>query len=229
MKQIAVFYHAMFYGGTPPKVLPNALSVVAEQMGIMRDSGLENTASEIIVGINGGDESRMLAGSLLPVKSRVTYHGLQCRNECRTLRLLEEWLPGHEDWYVLYHHSKGATHHGWDVRSARWRECMEKHTVAFWRRCVEALDNGFEAAGCHWFMPPRTPPGQHIFAGNFWWAKASFLATLPSIMQRDRIRVSGMDSIESRYEAEVWLGNGPRVPHVKDFHPNWLVDARPHP
>jgi hypothetical protein len=198
-------------------------------MSILKDCGLHDAASEIICGINGGEESAKIAGALLPEKASLHFHGAQCRNECRTIRMIEEWLPGHEDYYVLYFHSKGATKHHWDVRATRWRECMQKHCVAFWRRCVAALDSGYDACGCHWFMPPRTPPGQHIFAGNFWWVKASFLKTLPSIMDRDRIKLSGIDSLESRYESEVWLGNGPRIPNVKDFHPNWLVDARPHP
>lgn len=227
MKPIAIFYHALFKLGDPSKVLPAAVNIVADQMNTLKESGLLAAASQMIVGINGGDESKPLAGALLPAQAHLVFHGLQCRNECRTIRIIEEWLPGHEDWYVLYHHSKGATKP--DLRNRYWRECMERHCVKEWRKCVADLEAGYDAVGCHWFDPPRTPQGQHIFAGTFFWSKASYLRTLPSIMDRDRIKLSGIDSIESRYESEVWIGNGPVQPRVKDYHPGWMIDARPHP
>jgi hypothetical protein len=99
---------------------------------------------------------------------------------------------------------------------------MMKNAVQNWRTCVQDLDSGLESVGSHWMTGDQTPPGQSIWAGNFGWAKSAFLATLPSIMERDRIKLSGIDSIESRYESEVWIGNGPRLPKVKDYHgPNW--------
>jgi len=224
---IAVFYHALLKRGDPPEPIPAALSIVSSQMKALKDSGLHDACSEMLVGLNGGEESKLLAQALMPPKAKVIYHGLQCHNECRTIRMIEEWLPGHEDWYVLYHHTKGATRP--DLRNTHWRECMQRQCVLQWRKCVADLESGYDAVGCHWFTPPFTPPGQYIFAGTFFWAKASYLKTLPSIMARDRIKVSGIDSIESRYESEVWLGNGPVKPRVKDYHPHWLVDAKPHP
>jgi len=220
MNPVCIFYHCLFeLNGA---VLPNAVDIVREQMDALKSSGLLDAASEFIVGINGGDESRDLANLLIPPKAKVVMHGLQCRNECRTIRLIEEWLPGHEDWYVLSFHAKGCTHPAGDPMRTRWRGCMQRTVVTNWRQCVADLDSVFEAVGVHWMVPPATPPGQFIFAGNFWWAKASFLKTLPSIMERDRIKVSGIDSLESRYEAEVWIGNGPRPPKVKDYHgPMW--------
>lgn len=223
---IAIFYHSLFYIGDPPVLLPAALKIIGEQMAALKSSGLLDAASQVICGINGGDESRKLATALLPEKASLVFHGLQCRNECRTIRVLEEWLPGHEDWYVLYFHSKGATRP--DVRNFHWRTCMMKRLVKNWRICIAQLEEGYEAVGCHWFEPPFTPPGQFIFAGNFVWIKARFLKTLPSIMERDRIKTSGIDSIESRYEAEVYWGNGPKVPKIYDYHKGWSIDSNPH-
>jgi len=60
---------------------------------------------------------------------------------------------------------------------------------------------------------------QNIPAGNFLWIKSDFVATLPSMYKRDRIKLSGMTSPESRYEAEVFWGNGTRLPKVIDKHP----------
>lgn len=218
----AIFYHCLFALGEPPEILDNAVAVVRSQMELLQSCGLQDHADEIHVGINGGVESEYLAEAVLPERAVKTFHGLQCRNECRTIALIEQWLPGHEGWNVLYFHAKGSTHPAADPFRTSWRNCMTRHVVANWRTCVADLAAGYEAVGCHWMTPPATPPGQNIFAGTFFWAKSDFLLTLPSIYERDRIKVSGIDAFESRYEAEVWLGNGPRIPRVKDYHgPHW--------
>jgi len=221
MIQIAVFYHSLFFLGEPPVFLPNAYDIVFEQMEALSRSGLEDSASFIMCGINGGEESERFAKFLLPKKAVKVFHGLKSRSENLTLVELEKWLPGHEDWYVLYFHAKGCTH---DPNSdhakmcACWRPCMMRNLVDQWKRCFVDLNSGFEAVGCHW-MTGLLDGSQNIFGGNCWWAKASFLVTLPSILLRDRIKQSGIQALESRFEAEVWIGNGPRLPKVKDYHP----------
>lgn len=222
MNKICIFYHCLFYLGDPPQLLTNACDIVGNQMNALQETGLLDAASEMVVGINGGNESEAVANILIPQKARKVLHGLQCRNECRTILEMEQWSKTHPDWYILYFHAKGSTHAPNDGYSTAWRECMMKGVVKNWRTCIADLDSGCDAVGSHWMVPPATPPGQHIFAGTFFWVKSSFVLTLPSIMERHRIKFSGIDSIESRYESEVWIGNGPKVPIVKDYHgPNW--------
>lgn len=221
MIQIAVFYHSLFFLGEPPVFIQSAYDIVLEQMAALSRSGLEDAASFILCGINGGEESELLAKLLLPKKATCVFHGLQSRSENLTLVELEKWLPDHEDWYVLYFHAKGATldpNSDYGQTCGRWRRCMMTNVVNQWTGCIADMKCGYEAVGCHW-MTGLLDGTQNIFGGNCWWAKASFLVTLPSIFLRDRIKVSGIDSVESRYEAEVWIGNGPRVPRVKDYHP----------
>lgn len=215
MNPIAIFYHCLFFIDGKP--LAAAPGIVAEQMNALAMTGLLDAAQFMLVGVNGGDESVDLVEKLIPKKAQVVYHGQQCRNEVRTVIELEKWLPGHSDWLVFYFHSRGASHPPGDDFTTTWRRCMMKHDVFNWRTCVKDLET-YEAVGCHWMEPPATPVGQYIFAGTFYWARASFLLTLPSILDRDRIKVSGIDAHESRYEAEVWLGNGPRPPKWKDYH-----------
>lgn len=223
MKPIAIFYHGLFFMDRPDNLLQNAVDIIHQQMQQIHHVGLLDAASEFHVGLNGGDETLQMARLIIPAKAKIVLHGLQCHNENRTIRMLEEWLPGHDDWCVLYFHAKGSTSPPQRKDfSNRWRTCMTKNVIYNWHRCVTDLDTGYEAVGCHWMVPPATPPGQYIFAGTFFWSKASYLLTLPSIMARDRIKISGIDSADSRYEAEVWLGNGPRLPRVKDYHgPGW--------
>lgn len=206
----------------PDNLLENAVNIVRGQMDQLKQSGLLFSESEFHVGLNGGLESLEVAHLLFPTRSQITLHGLQCHTENRTILMLEKWLPGHEDWNVFYFHAKNASHVTDRGIGVPWRACMMRHCVQNWRRCVADLDSGYEVAGAHYMQPPATPPGQHIMAGNFWWAKASYLLTLPSIMDRERIKLYGIDPLNSRYESEVWIGNGPRVPKVRDYHgPGW--------
>lgn len=216
MKPIAIFYHTLFE--IEGRFLPAAVDIVGGQMESLKASGLIEAANEFYVGMNSGEEG-VAFSYLFPDKATVVYHGLQCRNELRTLLLLEQWLKTHPDWYVLYFHAKGSTHvEGSDYASfaGRWRRCMMKTCVTRWRECVSELASGFEAVGAHW-LTGMCDGTQHYFAGTFWWATSNYLRTLPSMMERDRLKESGIDSIESRYESEVWIGNGPRLPKIKDM------------
>lgn len=228
MKPIAVFYHCLFFKqGASPEPFPAAPAIVESQMRNFVNSGLFANCNLFSVGINGGEESRALAADLIPGDAMVTFHGLHYQNELGTLLLVEQFARENPDWYILYFHSKGATRPTGDEIRANWRECMMRNLVKNWSSCVGALDRGYDMAGCHWMTGDKTPPGQSIFAGNFWWAKSNFLATLPELKSADRIKVSGVASKESRYEGEVWIGRGPRLPKVIDFHPEWISQCKP--
>jgi hypothetical protein len=190
-------------------------------MAALKSSGLEDAASEIYCGVNGGAESEGYAECLLPKKSHKVYHGLESKAENLTIVMLENWCKTHDDWNVLYFHAKGATHalgspYG-EGTSKPWRQRMMRDLVVNWRECVAALDWGYDIA-CSTWMWGAADGTQHIPAGNFLWVKSSFAKKLPSIFHRDRIKLSGIASLESRYEAEVYWGNGPR-PNVKQFSP----------
>lgn len=130
-----------------------------------------------------------------------------------TLRALHAWAkqapPGEP---VLYAHSKGVTHKPGDGRhplyAPAWRASMTSQVVGGWDRCLKLLRE-YDAVGCHWLTPEAYP--EHIcvpfFGGNFWWAKAGYLARLPEI------------SNETRHNAEDWIGLND--PHVFDLKPGW--------
>lgn len=215
MKPICVFFHCLTHLGTPPVLQENAVNIIHEQMCQLKASGLLEVCSEFIVGLNGADESLEIANILIPAKAKIVLHGLQCRSECRTIVEMEQWVKGNPGWNVLYFHTKGAVTEC-DLNN-RWRRCMMRGCVDRWEECVQALDQGYEAVGVHWWPNKGVHGDQHYYAGNFFWATSSFLRTLPSIYNRARIKESGIDSVASRYESEVWLGNGPRLPRVKDM------------
>jgi hypothetical protein len=224
MRPIAIFYHCLFCLGNPPELVPHAFDVVGEQMAALRSSDLMGAASMLTVGINGGSESREYADLVIPSYAKRVYHGLESRSENLTIIEIEKWVPDHPGWDVLYFHAKGATHteeSDYGKQCTRWRKCMMLRCVEQWRNAVDALID-HDAAGCHWLTGMTALKDQNLFGGNFFWATSEFLAKLPSMYKRDRIKVSGISSAESRYEAEVWIGNGP-MPKVKDLAPDHRV------
>ena len=91
---------------------------------------------------------------------------------------------------------------------------MERMTVWAWRTCVADLANGTDACGCHWLTPEQFPKlvKSPFFGGTFWWAKASYLKTLPQFPAA---------TWANRFEAENWIGRGNPRPRVKDYLPGW--------
>lgn len=224
--KIVVFYHCYLFSGDPPELLSNALAVVVSQMNRLIGSGLAAAADEITIGINGGIESYEVARLFVPPKARIELHGLNSKCENLTLVLLEDWLRHNQDEaHVLYFHAKSSSHNpntDYGRFDWAWCDCMMRHCVDNWHQCVVDLST-FEAVGCHWLTGQAQDHSQNYFAGTFWWARASYLRTLPSIFERARIKMSGIASAESKYEAEVWIGNGPRLPTVKDYHPGGIA------
>jgi len=220
---ISIFYHTLFFKDTPQNLLPASLEITIDQMGLLKKSGLLDIASEVIIGVNGGIESTELANSILPPTFKIIFHGLENKNENLTISEIEKWIPGHEDHLVLYFHCKGGSYAPNHGITTAWRNCMMKHLITNWKQCVDDLNSGYDAVGCHWLTEHDYPTLVHIpiFGGNFWWAKASFLATLPSIREASAVILHGIQSHSSRYEAEVWLGNGKQIPKIKDYHNTW--------
>lgn len=224
MRNLAVFYHCRLGGGTPPIKEEHAIGIMQSQMEALERSGLLDKAKHVVVGSNGDITNFVAASSMAPKQACVINHGTQARSELPTLHLIREWIEDHQDWYVLYHHTKGAGHwnHG-PFFGHQWRKCMERCVVWGWRACVEDLDSGYDVVGAHWIsrdkygarMGPTMTP---YFGGNFWWAKASFLLRLPDIPSNAGPATLGHD--DDRFIAEKWIGMGPR-PKVMDYAPHW--------
>jgi hypothetical protein len=222
MKPIAIFFHGLFWLGQPPRHMPNAGCIISDQITQMINSGLWDAAQEIHFGINGGSESEAPAKSIIPPKATVRYHGLNSQSENLTIVMMEEWVKTHPGWNVIYLHGKGTSHDPNSEYARRvskpWREAMMADLVVNWRQCVADLEAGYDVACMVWLWNQGWDQSQHYAAGTFFWASSDFLAKLPSIYLRERIKLDGIGAASSRFEAEVWIGNGPR-PNVKAYRP----------
>jgi hypothetical protein len=125
-----------------------------------------------------------------------------------TLNALRDYV--HQDGtepYVLYAHTKGAFEES--VARDGWREAMTEPLVRHWSPALSSLAD-YDAAGLYWLTPEEFA-GRNVstpfFGGNFWWATAAYLRTLPPVGNT------------SRFDAETWIGlNNPKV---LDLQPGW--------
>lgn len=207
---LTVWMHVRLSGS--PVIPHHACEIMRSHVTCLQQSGLADECAELIIGCNQHDEAN--ARSIAPPKAQFVIHDNEARSELPTLAALRAWLPGHQQDYALYLHLKCATRT--DPLCQAWRGCMTRKLVLGWHQAVHDLNLGAEAVGCHWLTPERWPGlvRSPYFGGTFWWSRASFLSTLPTIPDRASCR-------EDFYLAESWIGMGPRRPQVVDYHPDW--------
>jgi hypothetical protein len=215
MREIAVFYHTRLSGGDPHIDFDHASNIMAEQMQELIATGLAEAASKLLIGVNGGMHDFCAAACMAPPNAEMVAHPNHFRGELPTMFIMQQWCRSNPSAYVMYHHTKGAIHKG-EILYDAWRKRMMNCCTSNWRQCIKDLDEGYESIGCHWLTPEQFGPAVKapFWGGNFWWAKASFLNTLPQLRQT-------ADTREQFYDAESWIGWGPRRPLVKDYYPGW--------
>lgn len=211
---LAIWYHCKVFGAGIPSE-DEAVAILAEQMSALKSSGLAEAASEIHIGVNGDNGQGLLAAGFAPDKSIVHVHGPDATTELPTFALLRQWVAGLTapwDWAVLYHHSKGVTNPQ-DPFRHHHRRVMQGFCVEKWRQCVKDLERGYDAVGCNWVDPITRPvlPGR-FFAGNFWWARADYLMTLPPLANH-----ANDYNLVERIQAEGWIGSAKDRPKVLDY------------
>ncbi len=103
---------------------------------------------------------------------------------------------------ILYAHTKSASDRS--PINLAWRTSMIHDVVTNWRSCVGWLWD-HDAVGPHRIHPPD---GNGYFGGNFWWATAEHIRTLPPPKN------------EVRHDAEHWIADRPGA-RLYDVRPGW--------
>lgn len=128
------------------------------------------------------------------------------RNECLdvglfefpTLELMREFAIKNPDYICLYIHTKGATQPDCKAISD-WRECMLYFLVEKWQDCVNHLRGNNETCSINYLKTPMPH-----YQGNFFWAKAKYIRTLPDIRQIPMPKSKNI-IFEERHKCEMWI------------------------
>ena len=140
--------------------------------------------------------------------------------EFPTLGVLWDYCKANPDDLVLYIHTKGASKQNQFAHNHPWREYLMWGCVEHWERCTAALREGYDSAGVEWsegrYMDPFNVKCSGLWAGNIWWARADWIIQLPDPRKLD---------VSNRWNAEGWIGMGPRMPRVKCFYDTRVMGA----
>ena len=166
-RKVAIWWHVA--------TINNWRDVFAEQVGKLVCTGLYDRAEIIWVGKVGTELIPMFPLTKMQIADA---HNDPKKYEILTIQAMDAWvrqLKKPEEWAVFYLHCKGVGRQ--DIESqfnvSFWRRYMEWATIQKWSKCLRALD-GCDACG----VDLNLNPWPH-FAGNFWWARAEYLLTLP--------------------------------------------------
>jgi GR25 family glycosyltransferase involved in LPS biosynthesis/glycosyltransferase involved in cell wall biosynthesis/GT2 family glycosyltransferase len=167
------------------------ITILTELLDSLDTSGLLDRLDRLYV-VNCGDPIA-LSGKYDRHAGRIrliNYSRDASRAEAPTLTLIRQFAQFHDQARILYLHTKGASHPQPTLQTADWRRLMLHFVVEHHEQALAALA-GADAVGCNLTLAPR----RH-FSGNFWWAKASYLAGLAPVPDGDR------------HEAEWWVLSG---------------------
>ncbi len=119
------------------------------------------------------------------------------------LKLYDECDSYHNVGYI---HSKGITSLSKQVN--RWRKVLEYGVIEKWKDNINALSKEYDVSGICWDII-----GNH-FSGNFWWAKSSYIRTLPRpVIEKWSKQIVPINAHwSSRFRYEGWIGlENPKV------------------
>jgi len=107
-----------------------------------------------------------------------------------------------EDCHVLYVHTKGVSTSVDVAPVADWRRFMSYFVIRHHKKCQTLLNTDkYDAVGVNVRKSPQYPWQEDHevsphFSGNFWWSRASYLASLPFLSL----------GRNSKYDGEFWIG-----------------------
>ncbi|HRI15078.1 MAG TPA: hypothetical protein PLX89_18945, partial [Verrucomicrobiota bacterium] len=172
---------------------PGWQEIVEDQCERLRRSGLLNRTQKLLVGVVGDDPAAMpfLQARLGEVASIHCWGPVDLYEFPTLQRLFEEAQIGDfRGWYI---HTKGVSCPS-DGALAH-RLLMESVVIDNHLGCCHALTD-YDLCGARW-LPACAGEYESHFTGNFWWATAEYLRTLPPPNSLDQT---------DRYAAEFWIG-----------------------
>ena len=193
--------------------------IAMELHGRLMQSGLYRTSDVIHVTLLG-DQAQIDRMNELVFSKHQKYKIEHISNnvmeyEWATLKHMHKTAMESGDLHMWYIHTKGASNCRPNVppqiqkNIRRWRDLMCHYTIGEYKKCQYLLGSGYDTVGS--LLRYNTGCIAPYYVGNFWWATANYLRTLPEITE---------ETISNRSNAEGWITH----PKVKGKHFNqfWL-------
>ena len=129
--------------------------------------------------------------------------------EGQTLKFLYDRCLLDDNTIVLYTHSKGIGHP--TIFNNCWRQILDYYSVDRWKKCVDILENNnIDLVGVK-------DISKLTVSGNVWWAKSSYIKTLPEPVDSSKYTVEHKwpGTREYRWAFEDWISlNNPQTYHM---------------
>lgn len=184
--------------------------IVVDQLRKIKDSGLYERVDTIFLGIVGDGNIDFIYNLQLD-KFKIAYvHHDIAQFEFLTLEFLQDFCKRNLDAKVFYIHTKGISTYGKVCNPPSperqkniddWRRYLEHYIIYLHDVCIKALELA-DLVGVNWRGKGTgakvTPQVDSHFSGNFWWAKARYIASLDGVREGD----------QKRCNAEFWVGKG---------------------
>ena len=188
--------------------------ILLEQIQKIKESdNLYKDIEKIYCGVVGkGDMSFLNVPGLEKFELAYVHHDIS-QFEFLTLEWMHDFCKRNSRSKVFYIHTKGISTYGRvhvppsparQQNIDEWRRYMEHYVLRNYQTCVDELDLS-DMVGVNWrgkgtesVITPHV--GSH-FSGNFWWARASYIASLGNVREGN----------QKRCNAEFWLGKGTGV------------------
>jgi len=180
-KSNVIFFHIA--------TINNWKDILDELFETIYNSGLINEVEKIYVGLVGNEILH-----IQHEKIEILYNGVIEDCEFPTLNCLIDFCNLNLSSRVLYLHTKGVTAQPHFKQAIDdWRIYMSYFVIKNYKMCLEKL-NDYDVCGVDWVEHPV----KH-FSGNFWWANASYISSLPEDWQDKSI-------LSKRHNCEFLIG-----------------------
>jgi|GEM_PF-177186 len=187
-------------------------AILSEILDAVAVAGLLSHLDRLYI-INVGDNTTLperFTHDTLRVRL-INYSSDASRGEAPTLDLIRTFSMFQHDAHVLYVHTKGASYEPPSAAVTDWRRMLLHFLVENHDQARAALQT-HDVVGCNFL----DHPARH-FSGNFWWARAGYLKSLPPV------------PIGDRHQAEWWVlsTDGARNASLHDSRVNHYSEAYP--
>jgi hypothetical protein len=190
-KPIYVFYHIYCANGW--------VEILEDQVNLMKESGLYDTAKKLFFVVNGDQESYDFITKKYADK-KIKFSKVKNKYEYPTIELIKK-LSKKENFKGVYIHTKGSSKKI-GTHSNYWRKVMDFYNISLWKYNYTVLDS-YDIAGCN-FSQGGTPVDKYWanystvlingwfkyhtdhFAGNFWWFNPSYVNKLRDLTPEEK-------------------------------------------